>query len=93
MASERQSLVEHAIKEAETSDLGNVIFEVTNNLIKELEEPLFEMRSLHELLFGGYRVAILDRLTELAKEFNWDIPDHLPNNTFALMIGVSCLRS
>lgn len=56
------------------------------------QEPLFETHTLHELLFGGYRVAFLDRMKEIAAGFGMDVPDKLPNNSFGLMVGVSVIN-
>lgn len=65
------------------------IVEVVAAVIKELEEPLFEVHTIDEMLFGGYQVAFLERMKEIASGFGMDVPDKLPNNTFGLMVGVS----
>lgn len=81
--------VDGSLRESESSHLGLVVVDVINAVIKELEEPLFEVRTLEELLFTGYRVGLLDRMTEIGKGFGLDLPEGLPNNTFGLMVNVS----
>lgn len=79
--------IDGAIKESETSDLGEVVIDVVAAMITDLGETLFEVRSVDQLLFTGYRVALLDRMAEVGKEFGLEVPENLPNNTFGLMIN------
>ena len=85
-----QAAIDGTMRESKTSHLGEALIEVVSAVIKELEEPLFEKHTINEMLFTGYRVAFLDRMMEMAEGFGMDVPDNLPNNTFGLMVGVSC---
>ncbi|RWS22752.1 platelet glycoprotein 4-like protein, partial [Leptotrombidium deliense] len=78
--------INHAINEANFTDLGYVFIDILKATVDSLDEKLFEIHTIGEMLFTGYRVALFDKLTTMAKEFDMETEEKLANNTFGLLI-------
>lgn len=76
------------MKKRVSDDLAPYIYGDLGESFRNMSLKLVEQHSVHEMLFGGYYVDLLDFMSQYAEEnFGIKMKPTLPNNTFGLFYG------